>query len=148
MLTFFLDNGGNIHAVDVKGDSMLHHLSRNKWEVSERGEDEVKLLSYFSRFLSLGADISRRNELGETPIYSFFRYGIARLDGRSIRFPGSLEQPVHELFTKSGMDWQVINLKGQNFLYVVASVPLAGNSSYISRLLMATHASSSRNSLA
>ena len=119
----FLENGGNVGAVDKKGNSILHVLLRSEWNVSERGKIEGKLLNYFNLVLALDVDINVQNKEGETPVYSFFRHGRVRLNGKSMRFPGPIERPVYELFTKFGIDWQVINKRGQNLLHIVASAP-------------------------
>ncbi|KAH8691002.1 ankyrin repeat-containing domain protein [Phaeosphaeriaceae sp. PMI808] len=117
----FLDNGGDIHATDGKGNSMLHLLVTGQWELNEQGKLTGKVLNLFTHLLSKGTNINARNEAGETSIYSFLRSGTVCLKGNNTLFQGSLDQPVYGLFTEHGIDWQALNAQGQNLLHVVAS---------------------------
>ena len=93
IIDLFLENSGNVHAVDIKGDSMLHLLLRGEWNINERGEVKGWLLHYFNRLLALGVDINLQNTAGETPIYSFFRHGKVRLESNSVQSSSLFGQP-------------------------------------------------------
>lgn len=116
-----LECGADTHAVNNEGAWMLHVLMRNRWHVSEHGDVEGEESSLFSRLLTSGVDVNLRDKAGETPIFSFVRHGSVGLRGMKVRFSGSVVQPVWAFFTESGVDWQVVNNKGQNLLHLVAS---------------------------
>ncbi|KAG4274481.1 hypothetical protein FPRO04_09439 [Fusarium proliferatum] len=89
--------------------------------------------------LSKGADINARNQMGETPIFSFFREGdlyvdMPRTDSNKgfpapFRYTSKSERQAMEerrpvpwaLFEKAGVDWTAINANGQSLLHLVAS---------------------------
>jgi ankyrin repeat protein len=123
-INLFLDNDGDIHTTDGKGDSMLHILMRCQWGVTGRcGEVTGTGLTLFNRLLAKGANINARNEAGETPIFSFMRDGRVSSNSKHVKFSDFLEHPVYELFTRCGVDWQVLNAEGQNLLHAVAAGP-------------------------
>lgn len=121
ILDFLLDNGGDVHALDAKGNSLLHALLRMEWEVSKEGEACGQLRIYFDRLVACGLDVNLRNSAGETPIFNFFRHGavgssyLGTADSAAL-----LDQPVYDVFNEAGVDWRVISAAGQNLLHVVA----------------------------
>ncbi|KAH6612436.1 ankyrin repeat-containing domain protein, partial [Boeremia exigua] len=74
ILNFLLDNGGNLHALDRKGNSLLHCLLRNDWTVHNSRKVKGISLPFFTRLLAAGLDVNHRNEEGETPVFNFFRH--------------------------------------------------------------------------
>jgi ankyrin repeat protein len=131
--TVFLENGGDVHAIDGNGNNMLHLLAAGTWYIgtSEKVTDEMS--SMFNRLLGAGLDINATNDSGETPIYAFFREGKVSLGKREDKFLNFFEESIYEFFTQHGADWRALNAKGQSLLHVVASKSPLGSSSFSSR---------------
>ncbi len=138
-IDLFISNGGDVQAIDAKGNTMLHLLMQSSYSVNAKGVIYGNLPTLFHRFLSLGLDINARNNAGETPIFSFFRHGKIqyyepRVNRSSERLPLDsptqsleddlpkyLEQPIYKTFTDAGVDWRMLNSEGQNLLHIVAA---------------------------
>lgn len=126
-----LKHGADVQTVDGGGNSLLHFLLRGKLHRDERGKvyqrGSSRDLDYL---LSQGLDINLRNKLGESPVFSFVRHGIAWLEGKITQSVGFREHPVFMLFTKAGVDWQICNEKGQSLLHVVSGAARMETSLY------------------
>lgn len=125
---FYWEHGADIHAADGKGNSLLHFLLRGEFQVSKSGEVvRCQLACDLDFLLAQGLDINLLNETGETPIFSFIRYGKVRARNYKDRFPGFIESPIFDHFTKVGVDWKIRNKKGQSLLHAAtaAAAPTA-----------------------
>ncbi|KAJ4399347.1 hypothetical protein N0V91_009536 [Didymella pomorum] len=113
---FYWEHGADIHAADGKGNSLLHFLLRGEFQVSKSGEVvRCQLACDLDFLLAQGLDINLLNETGETPIFSFIRYGKVRARNYKDRFPGFIESPIFDHFTKVGVDRKIRNKKGQSY---------------------------------
>ncbi|KAF4439612.1 ankyrin [Fusarium acutatum] len=136
--------GSNVCAKDENGDTPLHLLLQRKWDllVDEDGGEvwQGPVYPIMELLLSKGADINARNQMDETPIFSFFREGDIHVDmsrvypdkgfgpGPCTYHSQSERQAMEEkrpvlwaFFEKVGVDWTAVNAKGQSLLHVVAS---------------------------
>ncbi|KAH7109414.1 ankyrin repeat-containing domain protein [Dendryphion nanum] len=138
-IDLLLSNGGNIHAINENGETVLHFLMKKEWTVTTKCEVKGDTIYILRRLLSLGADINAKNHAGETPIFEFFRHakvravdedakqaprlGAARDWTRTqdVVLPVFREVPVYDLFTELGVDWKVVSAEGETLLHVVAA---------------------------
>ncbi|KAH8894183.1 ankyrin [Thozetella sp. PMI_491] len=107
-------------------------------------DEKMKPKSLLHRLIDMGLGVNARNKAGETPIFAFFQHGVveAELDLPALpRRPTAqqmaedsfaraavLEQAalekehvVWQLFDDMGVDWAVVNNKGETLLHVVAA---------------------------
>ncbi|KAJ8112394.1 hypothetical protein OPT61_g5228 [Boeremia exigua] len=156
VLDLLIDNGGNLHALDGNGDSLLHCLLRNNWTLHVSREAKSRPLPFFTRLLDAGLDLNHRNKDGETPVFSFFRHSEvkpcscswkklaamrkAKAQSEMTGFLGMepkgdenaqtqattvetfLDQHVYDILTSAGVDWHVVNARGQNVLHIIAGL--------------------------
>ncbi|KAF5645310.1 ankyrin repeat-containing protein [Fusarium sp. NRRL 25303] len=135
--------GAKVFVKDENGDTPLHLLLQREWNLlvdDDSGEIwQGPMYPTMELLLSRGVDANARNEMGETPIFSFFREGDLHVDmpradydkgmpapcryhSKSERQAMQEKRPVlWGLFEKVGADWTAINAKGQSLLHVVAS---------------------------
>jgi ankyrin repeat protein len=129
----FLNAGADVCAQDGNGDTPLHSLFKGRWGLiaDEYGDttwsgSSKRLLELF---LSKGADINARNKVGETPVFSYFREGSgSKGPNRYEIWDDDEEQAAVErepmlwaLFDELGIDWTVVNTRGQSLLHIVAT---------------------------
>ncbi|OAL50220.1 ankyrin [Pyrenochaeta sp. DS3sAY3a] len=120
-LDLYLEHGGDIHATDGAGNTMLHILVAQDWAVTKQQTLKGKVFELFTHLISKGIDINARNLAGETPIFSFLRAGTVESRTKNPLLSSCPpDQLIFDLFTEHGVDWQLINAQGQNLLHIVA----------------------------
>ncbi|SPJ71033.1 uncharacterized protein FTOL_00761 [Fusarium torulosum] len=125
--------GADVCAQDENGDTPLHSLFMGRWGLVADDHGNTTWSGSSKRllelFLSKGADINARNEAGETPVFSYFREGGgSKGPSRYEIWEDDEEQAAVErepmlwaLFDEIGIDWTVVNTKGQSLLHIVAA---------------------------
>jgi ankyrin repeat protein len=125
--------GADVCAQDENGDTPLHSLFKGRWGLATDDNGNITWSGSTKRllelFLSKGADINARNKAGETPVFSYFREGSgSKGPSRYEIWEDDEEQAAVErepmlwaLFDELGVDWTVVNTKGQSLLHIVAA---------------------------
>lgn len=122
--------GANVQLANRKYDTPLHLMFGCIWELDSQGFVIGRRRKLFDRFVESGLDINARNHAGETPVFSFFRCGFGRV---RVQFPGPKprrttrgkieegrkvrEEPLFEFFHQTGVQWDVVNKKGETLLH-------------------------------
>ncbi|KAF5648028.1 hypothetical protein F52700_1242 [Fusarium sp. NRRL 52700] len=149
-VNLLISAGVDVTVQDANGDTPLHTLSRRPFLlVADYYGDAVWqgfVKHTIDLLLSKGADINARNKSGETPVFGYFRGSRFKVDltwakldeerhvlskkwgGDRWKINRELEEQIMEetepkiwaLFDDMGVDWSVINVKGESLLHVIA----------------------------
>lgn len=103
-----LDAGADAFEKDPDGNNPLHHLSNLILSSSK------EVLPWFKSFHDLGISINEKNDIGETPVFRYFRAEASRMATAN-----SLEQ-TYLPFSDAGADVFVRINDGETLLHVVA----------------------------
>ena len=111
-----LDAGANPHLPDIDGNTALFHLSGKL-----PAKETCRIL--FQRFLSAGLSINTRNNLGETPLFTFIQacpHGDKSFYNDEEQEEESYKTYLH-VFTDAGASIFDSDGTGQTLLHVVAA---------------------------
>ncbi|KAH8803549.1 putative ankyrin 2,3/unc44 [Xylogone sp. PMI_703] len=122
--------GADPWIIDNEGNTLLHIAFRDGvWREKANSEPKDIRCEVLDRLLELpGADkyVNARNEMGETPIFEYFRR-FETIRPRRERFgmpkdiPEPYREPAFSIFDAIGVDWGVTNNEGSTLLHVVAN---------------------------
>ncbi|KAF5243600.1 hypothetical protein FANTH_8180 [Fusarium anthophilum] len=143
--------GVDVTIQDANGDTPLHILFRRPFLlVADYDGDAVWrgfVKNTIDLLLSKEADINARNKAGETPVFGYFRTSSFKVDlnwakldeerhtlskkwgGDRWKVNKELKEQIVEetepkiwaLFDDMGVDWSVLNVKGESLLHVIAA---------------------------
>ncbi|CEI70723.1 hypothetical protein FVEN_g793 [Fusarium venenatum] len=145
-IELFMSKGADVCAKNMHGDTPLHLLLEQDWNVTVSDNNTVldeSTKKLVNLFLSRGADINARNKAGETPVFSYFRQGNirvvfqhdndwretfkshrARMDwSEALEHKTNVEQEpnILALLDEFGVDWTSVDNDWQSLLHVVAA---------------------------
>ncbi|KAF2231818.1 ankyrin [Viridothelium virens] len=138
-----LDAGADVKAADNEGNTPLHLVfAKLEWRIGLDAGIYGPARAVFDKIDKVisGAEINALNKAGETPIFRFWRWGIAsaevesekmrRTDGEELdswgkaecerREGAAREEKLLGWFDKRGVDWAVVNGRGEGPLHVIA----------------------------
>ncbi|KAF4494303.1 hypothetical protein FAGAP_9557 [Fusarium agapanthi] len=149
-VNLLISAGVDVTVQDANGDTPLHILFRRPFLlVADYYGDAIWqgfVRNTIDLLLSEKADITARNKSGETPAFGYFRASSLKVDlswakldeerhtlskkwgGDRWKVNEELEEQIIEetepkiwaLFDEMGVDWSIINVKGESLLHVVA----------------------------
>ncbi|EXA30163.1 hypothetical protein FOVG_18427 [Fusarium oxysporum f. sp. pisi HDV247] len=149
-VNLLISAGVKVMVTDAEGDTPLHILFRRPFLlVADYYGDAVWqgfVKNTIELLLSKGADINARNEAGETPAFGYFHASGFKVDlswakmdeerhtlskkwgGDRWKVNKELEEQIVEeteprmwaLLEEMGVEWSVVNAKGQSLLHAVA----------------------------
>ncbi|KAF4441420.1 hypothetical protein FACUT_2728 [Fusarium acutatum] len=142
--------GLDVNVQDVNGDTPLHIIFRKPFLLAADYYGDAVWQGFIKHtidlLLSKGADINARNKAGETPAFGYSRASSFKVDlswakmdeerhtlskkwdGDRWKVNKELEEQIAEetepkiwaLFDEMGVEWSVVDAKGQSLLHVVA----------------------------
>ncbi|KAF5683503.1 hypothetical protein FCIRC_4446 [Fusarium circinatum] len=149
-INLLISAGVHLTVQDANGDTPVHILFKRPFLLVADYYGDAVLQGFIKNtidlLLSQGADINARNKAGETPAFGYFRTSSFKVDlswakldeerhtlskkwgGDRWKVNKELEEQIMEetepkiwaLFDDMGVDWSVINVKGESLLHVVA----------------------------
>ena len=123
-----LSAGADPWITSNKGNSVLHMaFAAGIWKEKPGGvpgEMQCEILERLLEMPNSNTYINAPNNAGETPVFAYFRssreYRSRRNNGRTEEKETASQEPAFAVFDAAGVDWGVINDKGESLLHLVA----------------------------
>ncbi|RGP79318.1 ankyrin repeat-containing domain [Fusarium longipes] len=85
-IELMMNEGAKMYAKDVNGETGLHTLFKQEWNLIVDGDNKTYVDESIARlvdmFLNNGVDINARNAVGDPPVFGYFREGTLRATTR------------------------------------------------------------------
>ncbi|KAL5350008.1 hypothetical protein ACLOAV_005044 [Pseudogymnoascus australis] len=111
--------GANPWITDNEGNTLLHMVAREGiWREKPNGTPKemwCDLLDLLLKLPGAGARVNALNSAGETPVFELFRGARGLTDDDEI-----YTDSAFAIFNAAGVDWGVVNKKGQTLLHLAA----------------------------